>query len=295
MLRQNQFGFVLGGPIYIPKVYDGRNKTFWLVNYEGWRIGNGAIIQGIVPTPAELGGDFSATGLPAFDLTPGSPCQVALTNPTTAQPCLPGDPATGAGFPGGIIPTQQLSRASLRWPSVRVYFRRQLRSAWRIPMPAAEGSTTISYKLLFPTPPINKPIEWTRSLAASAGSFSATRKQSTKTRTRRTSLPPSALTSSPRTPPVGRSRTPLQLGTRNINNFRVGYLHAKAIQGAPPASTDQISALGVSGVFTTLPPSYAAGFPTINFQGALLGTSAVPAITPRPVTSRLGNLLIRLP
>src|SRR5438477_362020 len=40
-LRQNQFGFVLGGPIYIPKVYDGRNKTFFLVNYEGWRIGDG--------------------------------------------------------------------------------------------------------------------------------------------------------------------------------------------------------------------------------------------------------------
>jgi hypothetical protein len=40
-LRQNQFGFVAGGPVYIPKVYDGRNKTFWLVNYEGWRIHNG--------------------------------------------------------------------------------------------------------------------------------------------------------------------------------------------------------------------------------------------------------------
>lgn len=34
-LRQNQFGFVVGGPVYIPKVYDGRNKTFFMVNYEG--------------------------------------------------------------------------------------------------------------------------------------------------------------------------------------------------------------------------------------------------------------------
>ena len=163
---------------------------------------------------------------------------------------------------------------------MRAYFRRQLPSAWRIPMPAAEGSTTISYKLLFPIPPINRPIEWTRSLAALAGSFSAIRKQSTKTRTRRTSLPPSALTSSPRTPPVGRSRTPSNLGSRNINNFRVGYLHAKAIQGAPPASDSQISALGVSGVFTTLPSSYAAGFPTISFQGALLGNFGSPGNNP---------------
>src|SRR6516225_7383786 len=41
VLRQNQFGFVAGGPIYIPKVYDGRNKSFFMANYEGWRITNG--------------------------------------------------------------------------------------------------------------------------------------------------------------------------------------------------------------------------------------------------------------
>src|SRR5712691_4712775 len=63
-LRQNQFGFVLGGPIYIPKLYDGRNKTFFLVNYEGWRIRNG-IDQNTfnTPDPAQLTGDFSASGL----------------------------------------------------------------------------------------------------------------------------------------------------------------------------------------------------------------------------------------
>ena len=46
-LRQNQFGFVLGGPVYIPKLYDGRNKTFWLANYEGWRIVNGYMVKGL--------------------------------------------------------------------------------------------------------------------------------------------------------------------------------------------------------------------------------------------------------
>jgi hypothetical protein len=48
-LHQNQFGFVVGGPVYIPKLYDGRNKTFWLANYEGWRIVNGYVVNGIVP------------------------------------------------------------------------------------------------------------------------------------------------------------------------------------------------------------------------------------------------------
>jgi len=32
--RENNEGFSLGGPVYIPKIYHGRNKTFWFVNYE---------------------------------------------------------------------------------------------------------------------------------------------------------------------------------------------------------------------------------------------------------------------
>ena len=37
VLQRNQFGFVLSGPVLIPKVYNGRDKTFWMVNYEGQR------------------------------------------------------------------------------------------------------------------------------------------------------------------------------------------------------------------------------------------------------------------
>src|SRR5262245_36983867 len=35
-LRQNQYGFVAGGPVWVPKLYDGRNKSFWLANFEGY-------------------------------------------------------------------------------------------------------------------------------------------------------------------------------------------------------------------------------------------------------------------
>src|SRR6266571_8929913 len=101
-LRQNQFGFVLGGPIYIPKVYDGRNKTFFLVNYEGWRIRNGINQDTFnVPVPAQLGGDFSASGL-----TPVT----AGCVPSATTFCLPVDPTTGAPFPGNIIPSSSFSR-----------------------------------------------------------------------------------------------------------------------------------------------------------------------------------------
>ena len=36
-LRRNTFGGVLSGPVWIPKIYNGREKTFWFFNYEGSR------------------------------------------------------------------------------------------------------------------------------------------------------------------------------------------------------------------------------------------------------------------
>src|SRR5436853_3963574 len=93
-LRQNQFGFVLGGPIYVPKVYDGRNKTFFLVNYEGWRIRNGTNGFFSVPDPAQLSGDFSSSGL----LTVAQGCV-----PSATTFCMPVDPNTGQPFSGNKI------------------------------------------------------------------------------------------------------------------------------------------------------------------------------------------------
>ena len=102
-LRQNQFGFVANGPVYIPKLYNGRNKTFWLANYEGWRTTLGTTVQGLVADPAQLAGDFSASGLPAF----GSP--ECTANLASDLPCMPIDPTTGAPFPGNKIPTSSFS------------------------------------------------------------------------------------------------------------------------------------------------------------------------------------------
>ena len=36
-LKQNQFGVVVGGPVYLPKLYDGRNRTFFFASYQGGR------------------------------------------------------------------------------------------------------------------------------------------------------------------------------------------------------------------------------------------------------------------
>jgi hypothetical protein len=58
--RRNDFGGTLGGPIYIPKVYDGHNKTFFFFNYEEFLETDLYSFQDTVPTAAYLAGNFSA-------------------------------------------------------------------------------------------------------------------------------------------------------------------------------------------------------------------------------------------
>jgi hypothetical protein len=85
-LKRNQFGFSLGGPVYIPRVYDGRNRTFFFNSYQGTRVRTSASSSLVIlPTQAQRNGDFS-------DVT---------------QQLV--DPDTQAAFPGNRIPSSQIS------------------------------------------------------------------------------------------------------------------------------------------------------------------------------------------
>src|SRR4051812_18148558 len=57
--RQNDFGFSLGGPVYIPKLYNGSNKSFWFFNYGGYRYTTSLAQYITVPTVKMRTGDFS--------------------------------------------------------------------------------------------------------------------------------------------------------------------------------------------------------------------------------------------
>jgi hypothetical protein len=57
--RENEFGFNVGGPIIIPKVYNGHDKTFFFFDYNAYRNRPGAPGSRVtVPTPQELAGNF---------------------------------------------------------------------------------------------------------------------------------------------------------------------------------------------------------------------------------------------
>ena len=59
--KRNQYGVAVGGPLVIPKIYNGRNKTFWFFNFEQTKEPLNAAQDIFVPTDAQLRGDFSAT------------------------------------------------------------------------------------------------------------------------------------------------------------------------------------------------------------------------------------------
>ena len=57
-LKQNQFGVAIGGPVVFPKLYNGRNKTFFFGGYEGYRQNVASQSTGLAPTAAQLSGNF---------------------------------------------------------------------------------------------------------------------------------------------------------------------------------------------------------------------------------------------
>jgi hypothetical protein len=104
--HQNNFGTAVGGPLTLPGMYNGKGRTFWFFNYEGFRQNVTSSATGLYPSDAQLKGnladDSAGTGLfpkaSAF-------CQANATS----RKCLDViDPSTGVPFPGNIIPSDRL-------------------------------------------------------------------------------------------------------------------------------------------------------------------------------------------
>ena len=80
-LRQNQYGFTVSGPVFLPR-YNGRNKTFFVASWQGQRIREVSLMNSAFPpTEGEKSGDFSSTIGRA-----------------------PNDPSANAPFPGARVP-----------------------------------------------------------------------------------------------------------------------------------------------------------------------------------------------
>jgi hypothetical protein len=105
--KRNQFGASAGGPIFIPKLHDGRDRTFFFFDYEGQRLRTALFQQYTVPSPLERQGDFSQTMTAA-----GAVKSIYDPFSTRSDPAHPGqylrDP-----FPGNRLPTERLNPVAL--------------------------------------------------------------------------------------------------------------------------------------------------------------------------------------
>jgi hypothetical protein len=100
--RQNVYGFSISGPVYLPKVYNGKNKTFFFFNFEQNNNHGVSTPAAAVPTLLQKTGNFSQTSTASGQL-------IQLYDPLTTLPSS----TTSSGyirspFPGNIIPPNRI-------------------------------------------------------------------------------------------------------------------------------------------------------------------------------------------
>ncbi len=99
--HQNQFGGAIGGPVVIPKLYNGRNKTFFYGAYQGWRYSRASDNDILVPTAAELAGDEADNGQnPIYD-----PFSTVVTPTGYSR----------TAFPNNQIPADRIDQGMVTW------------------------------------------------------------------------------------------------------------------------------------------------------------------------------------
>ncbi|WP_263365494.1 TonB-dependent receptor [Edaphobacter bradus] len=107
--HQNQFGGSLGGPVWIPKVYNGKDKTFFFVAYQGFRYNEVAANNILVPTAAQLAGDETGAN------------QIYDPYSTRPDPAHPGqylrDPFPGNQIPASRIDQRMVAFAKFVYPT----------------------------------------------------------------------------------------------------------------------------------------------------------------------------------
>jgi hypothetical protein len=133
--KRNQFGASAGGPVEIPKLYNGRNKTFFFLDYEGLRQRSAANLLTSVPTALQRAGDFSQTLTATGQL-------ITIYDPTTTI-------RSGSGYarspvPGNLIP------ASLIDPVARNVVR-----FWPLPNSQGAAFTNVNNFAASSTSPTN--------------------------------------------------------------------------------------------------------------------------------------------
>jgi len=244
----NTFGGSLGGPVLIPKLYNGHNKTFFFFDYEGNRRSTSQAEQFLVPTQAERNGDFSGF------VTPSNP--TPFTNPTTGKPsAVLINPGTGQPFPNNTIPTSMLNQSALTL----------LNNNYPLPnVPGATAASSFNFENLQPIPSHTNGIDgridhkinskqqvyarfnWKNQLADVANPL----------------LPNDIDTEHDRSFLISHNYV---ITPNLLNEFRFGFTHTLLSPNFPIEGAAAIAQLGLLDVNVSNHPTD-GGFPSINFS-----------------------------
>jgi len=104
---RNEYGGYVGGPVLIPHLYNGKNKTFWMFNWEGLKLRQNTYATTGVPTPSMWAGDLS-------NETDSSGNSYTIYDPATTS----GPNGTRQPFPNNTIPTSRISPYAAIFQSV---------------------------------------------------------------------------------------------------------------------------------------------------------------------------------
>ncbi|MGH9671615.1 MAG: carboxypeptidase regulatory-like domain-containing protein [Bryobacteraceae bacterium] len=107
ILRYNQYGGTAGGPVLLPKLYNGRNRTFFFAGYEQWKHRTSTLRRSTVPTLQQRNGDFSRT----FD---SRGALITAYDPTTTRANPSGSGFVRDPLAGNLAPRNRMDAVSLK-------------------------------------------------------------------------------------------------------------------------------------------------------------------------------------
>ena len=111
--HQNQFGGSIGGPVLIPKLYNGRNKTFFFGAYQGFRYSQPENTNLLVPTDAELAGNEADNHQPQIY----NPFATTVDGSGFSRPAFPGNQ-----IPTALIDPRMVAYAKFVFPAAGPFF-----------------------------------------------------------------------------------------------------------------------------------------------------------------------------
>jgi len=241
-LDMNDFGGYAGGPVTVPKLYHGRDRTFFFVSYEGLRLAKESVLNESVPSVALRNGDLSA--YKTFK-----------------------DPDSGNPFPNNQIPLSRISPIS----------QKALSLFYPLPNTGAPNAISNNYALNFPTPISSNQgdIRLDQTISSRQSIFA----RFTYKRRSVQNAPGGSIFAGPTNAPENDFGLTVShnfvITPRLVNDIRAGFNGTSSSSSNQTVATLTLNQLGFTGIPDPPPGSGGPSFSITGFQGASFGSSSV--------------------